>query len=86
MAPNQKIAVWLKGTPVGKKGALIRGRGAAAACADEVEKCCGQRRSQNEVVNEIIMHNRSVVVVRVRSERVFLREEVWRREEKMFWL
>lgn len=84
MAPNQKIAVWLKGTIVGKKGALIRGRGAAAACAEEVEKCCGQRRSQKEVVS--IMHNRSVVVVRVRSEMVFLREEVWRREEKMFWL
>ena len=82
MAPNQKIAVWLKGTAVGKKGALILGRG-AAACADGL--CEYQRLFQRDEVTDRMMPKSKIVVARGNHALLLALEDLSRRKEPIFW-
>ncbi len=83
MAPNQKIAVWLKGTAVGKKGAFIFGRGAAAACTDGLWEY--QRLFQRDEVTDRMMPKSKIVVTRGNHALLLALEDLSRRKETIFW-
>ena len=83
MAPNQKIAVWLKGTAVGKKGAFIFGRGAAAACADGLWEY--QRLFQREEVTDSMMPKMKIVVASGNQALLLALGDLGRRKETIFW-